>query len=55
MELAILIALEASGKTTFYRQGLTAMHEPVSQNDYPRARHWQRSQLRLIEEALAEG
>ncbi|MCO1574690.1 ATP-binding protein [Crossiella sp. SN42] len=55
MELAILIGLQASGKTTFYRRRLAATHEHVSKDNFPRARHRQRRQLRLIDEALAAG
>lgn len=52
-ELAIFIGLQASGKTTFYRQRLAATHVHVSKDLFPRsARHKQRRQLRLIAEAL---
>jgi predicted kinase len=55
VEVAILIGLQASGKTTFCRQVLSADHLTVSKDAFPNARHRQRRQLRLISEALAEG
>jgi predicted kinase len=55
MEVAIMIGLQASGKTTFCRQVLAADHVVVSKDAFPNARHRQRRQLRLISEALAEG
>lgn len=51
-ELAILIGLQASGKTTFYKQHL-AEHTHISKDLFPRsARRKQARQLRLISEAL---
>lgn len=55
MEVAILIGLQAAGKSSFYRQRLAATHQQVSKDAFPRARHRQRRQLRLIGEALALG
>lgn len=55
MEVAILIGLQASGKTTFCRQVLARDHVVVSKDAFPNARHRQRRQMRLIGEALAEG
>ncbi|NKZ05602.1 ATP-binding protein [Actinomadura latina] len=53
-ELAILIGLQASGKTTFYRRHL-AGHVHVSKDLFPRgARRKQARQLRLISEALEQ-
>ncbi|MEV0660302.1 AAA family ATPase [Actinomadura luteofluorescens] len=55
-DLAILIGLQASGKTTFYRQCLSATHVHVSKDLFPRrARGKQSRQLRLIAEALESG
>ncbi|MEV4004761.1 ATP-binding protein [Actinomadura sp. NPDC049753] len=55
-DLAILIGLQASGKTTFYRQCLSATHVHVSKDLFPRsARRKQARQLRLIAEALESG
>jgi predicted kinase len=53
-ELAVLVGLQASGKTTFRRQLLSG-HVVVSKDDFPNARHRQRRQLRLVGEALAAG
>jgi predicted kinase len=55
MRLAILIGLQASGKTTFYRQQLAETHRHVSKDNFPRARNRQRRQLALIASALADG
>jgi predicted kinase len=55
IRLAILIGLQASGKSTFYRQSLADTHVHVSKDAFPRARHRQRRQLRLITEAFAAG
>jgi predicted kinase len=54
-EVAILIGLQASGKTTFYRQVLAATHEHVSKDAFPNARRPQQRQLRLVTEALTTG
>jgi AAA domain len=53
-ELAILIGLQASGKTTFTRQRL-ATHVHVSKDNFPNARRPQQRQLRMIAEALTAG
>jgi predicted kinase len=50
-----MIGLQASGKTTFYRQVLAGTHVLVSKDAFPNARHRQSRQLRLIDEALAAG
>ncbi|SDQ22874.1 ATP-binding protein [Actinopolyspora saharensis] len=55
MELAVLIGLQASGKTTFYQRVLAETHVHVSKDNFPNARNRQRKQLRLIAEALAAG
>ena len=55
MEVAVLIGLQASGKTTFYRSRLAATHTHVSKDNFPRARNRQRRQLSLIAAALADG
>jgi predicted kinase len=54
-ELAILIGLQASGKSAFYQQALSSTHVHVSKDNFPNARHRQRRQMRLVEEALAAG
>jgi predicted kinase len=55
VEVAVLIGLQASGKSTFCRQVLAADHVVVSKDAFPNARHRQRRQMRLVDEALAEG
>jgi predicted kinase len=55
VEVAILIGLQASGKTTFCRQVLAGDHVVVSKDAFPHARQRQRRQMRLITEALAAG
>jgi predicted kinase len=55
MEVAILIGLQASGKTTFYERHLAATHDHVSKDNFPRARNRQRRQLTLITDSLTAG
>ncbi|MFC5745410.1 AAA family ATPase [Actinomadura rugatobispora] len=56
MELAILIGLQASGKTTFYRRHLSDTHVHVSKDLFGRSsRRKQARQLRQIAEALEAG
>ncbi|MGV9253574.1 AAA family ATPase [Streptomyces sp. NPDC003697] len=55
-ELAVLIGLQASGKTTFYRRRLADRFDLVSKDLFPRsARRKQARQMRLVRQALAEG
>jgi predicted kinase len=54
-EVAVLVGLQASGKTTFYRQRLAGTHVHVSKDNFPNARRRQVRQLRLVDEALADG
>ncbi|POX51363.1 kinase [Streptomyces sp. Ru71] len=55
-ELAVLVGLQASGKTTFHERCLSGRHVLVSKDRFPRsARHKQARQMRLVEEALAAG
>jgi hypothetical protein len=53
LELAILIGLQGSGKTTFCRRMLADTHVVVSKDAFRKARHRQRRQMRLVDEALA--
>jgi predicted kinase len=54
-EMAVLVGLQASGKTTF-RARCLARHRPVSKDLFPRAaRGKQRRQMREVEEALEAG
>ncbi|MFJ8744452.1 AAA family ATPase [Embleya sp. NPDC127516] len=55
MRVAVLIGLQAAGKSSFYRAVLAGTHVQVSKDHFPRARNRQRRQQRLIEEALAAG
>lgn len=55
MDVAIMVGMQASGKTTFCRQVLAADHVVVSKDDFHNARHPQNRQMRLIREALAAG
>ncbi|EPD92365.1 AAA family ATPase [Streptomyces albus] len=53
---AVLVGLQASGKSTFYRRHLAHDHVLVSKDRFPRsARHKQRRQMRLLGEVLAAG
>ncbi|TDQ45527.1 ATP-binding protein [Actinorugispora endophytica] len=54
-EVAILVGLQASGKTTFYRRRLAGTHEHVSKDTFPNARRPGARQARMITEALARG
>ncbi|MET8244373.1 ATP-binding protein [Streptomyces sp. NPDC005202] len=55
-ELAVLVGLQASGKSTFYRRRLAQRFELVSKDLFPRgARGKQARQMRLVEQALAAG
>ncbi|MFD7702775.1 AAA family ATPase [Streptomyces caelestis] len=54
--LAVLVGLQASGKSTFYGQCLRDRHELVSKDLFPRsARRKQARQMSLVERALAAG
>jgi predicted kinase len=55
VEVAILIGLQASGKTTFCRRVLAVDHVLVSKDAFRNARYPQRRQMRLVNDALAEG
>jgi predicted kinase len=53
--LAVLVGLQASGKTTFCRQVLGMGYVHVSKDHFPNARNRQRRQMRLVAEALETG
>ena len=53
--VAVLVGLQASGKTTFCRDVLGERYVQVSKDHFPNARNRQRRQLRLVREALAAG
>ena len=49
--MAVLVGLQASGKTTFCREALGPGYVQVSKDHFPNARNRQRRQLRLVREA----
>jgi predicted kinase len=55
VELVILIGLQGSGKTTFYRTFYADTHVLVSKDRLRNNRRPQRRQMQLIEEALQQG
>lgn len=55
MELVILVGLQGSGKTTFYRARLAATHAHVSKDNFRSNPRPARRQWRLIAEAFAAG
>jgi predicted kinase len=54
-ELAVLVGLQGSGKSTFYRKCLAATHALVSKDRLRNNRRPARRQRQLIEDALAAG
>ena len=55
LELIILIGLQASGKTSFYRARLADTHARISKDALKNNRRPERRQLELVRAALAEG
>lgn len=56
LDVAVLVGLQASGKSTFYDRRLSPRHTLVSKDLFPRAaRNKQQRQMRLVEAALAAG
>src|SRR5262249_13450043 len=55
VELVVLIGLQGSGKSTFYRTFYAATHVLVSKDCFRNNRRPQRMQMQLIEQALLEG
>ncbi len=53
--VAVLVGLQASGKTTFCQQVLGSRFAVVSKANFRNARHPQQRQMHLIEEALSAG
>lgn len=54
--MAVLVGLQASGKSTFYKQRLSGRYALVSKDRFPRsARDKQGRQMRLVAEALEAG
>lgn len=54
-ELAILVGLPGSGKTSFYRARLASTHDHVSKDLMPNVRRRDARQLALLEASLAAG
>ncbi len=54
MELVILVGLQASGKSTFFRERFAATHEHVSKDLFRNNKNRNRRQAQLIEAALKE-
>ena len=55
VDLIVLVGLQASGKSTFFRERFAATHEYVSKDLFPNNRDRNRRQARLIEAALSAG
>ncbi|MET9511872.1 ATP-binding protein [Streptomyces flavidovirens] len=56
LDVAVLVGLQASGKSTFYEQHLSGRYTLVSKDLFPRgARNKQQRQMRLLQEALTAG
>lgn len=55
MELVIFVGLQASGKSTFYRERFSGTHMLVSKDLMPNAAKRERRQRQLIAQALAAG
>jgi predicted kinase len=55
VELVIFVGLQASGKSTFFRERFAATHEHVSKDLFPNNSNRNRRQAQLIEAALGSG
>jgi predicted kinase len=55
LELVVFTGLQASGKTTFYRERFATTHVHVSKDLWPNARKKEQRQRRLIGEHLQAG
>jgi len=54
-ECVLLVGLQASGKTTFFRQEFVSTHQHVSKDNFPNLRHRDTRQLALVRAALLAG
>ena len=55
VELVIFVGLQASGKSTFFRERFAATHEHVSKDLFPNNRNPRRRQEELIRATLSAG
>jgi predicted kinase len=55
VDLVVFVGLQASGKSTFYRERFAATHEHVSKDLFRNNRNRNRRQTQLIEAALGAG
>ncbi len=55
LECVLFVGLQASGKTSFYRERFASTHDHVSKDNFPHARNRDARQLSLIGAALAAG
>jgi len=55
VELIVFSGLQASGKTSLYRERFAATHVHVSKDAWPNARHKEQRQRRLVDEHLRAG
>jgi predicted kinase len=55
VELVAFVGLQASGKSTFFREWFAGTHEHVSKDHFPRNRNKNRRQEHLLRAALSAG
>ena len=55
MDLVVFVGLQASGKSTFYRERFAGTHEHVSKDLFRHNKNRNRRQTRLVDEALRSG
>ncbi|MGY1755235.1 AAA family ATPase [Blastococcus sp. SYSU D01042] len=54
-ELVVMVGLQGAGKSTWVAEALSATHAVVSKDHWPRARHREARQRRVVAGLLAEG
>jgi predicted kinase len=55
VDLVVFVGLQASGKSTFFRERFAATHEHVSKDLFPNNKNRNRRQAQLIEASLSAG